>query len=116
MRQVKNPQDINTTQRTTGNSQKLGAEEVILPKEQHTNWLSSVTWLASRTYIHTSNIIQLSGLGLGIYIYVYTYIYTCMYPITISVKRAMNLKKPWEDCMLGLEERRERRNIAVIIS
>lgn len=35
---------LNPTQRTTGNQGKLGAGEVVLPKEEHTNWFSSDEW------------------------------------------------------------------------
>lgn len=39
------PQGLISMQRTTGNWLKLGAEELLFPREEHTNVLSSAKWL-----------------------------------------------------------------------
>jgi hypothetical protein len=55
------------TQRTKGSWRKLGAREVILPREGHTNWLSSAKWSALKTYIQLA-LYGINRIYLGIYL------------------------------------------------
>lgn len=47
-------QTLNPTQRATGNGIKLGAGEIVLPKEEHSDYLSSVKLSALRTHIQVT--------------------------------------------------------------
>lgn len=63
----KNPGGLNPTKRTPDNWEELGAGEVAVLKEEHTNWPSSAKWSALKTYIQVA-LHGLNRLYLRIYI------------------------------------------------
>lgn len=42
---------LSPRQRTTGNEEMLGASEISLPRENHTNWLSITKWTVLKMYV-----------------------------------------------------------------
>lgn len=52
----KKPRDFTIIQRAIGNREKLGAREVVLPREEYANWLPVPKGRHSEN-IHTSNMI-----------------------------------------------------------
>lgn len=74
----KSPQGLNPMCRTTGHWGKLGAREAILPRREHTNWLSSAKWLALKTYIQVTQHTYKQLNRLHSEIYVYRQIHMCM--------------------------------------
>ena len=71
-------------------------EEVALPREEHTKWLSCAKWSALKIHVH-KHYIDLAGL---IYPCINTRI--CMIAITVSEKEVINLKENEEGYMQGL--------------
>lgn len=91
------PQRHNPTQRTISNCGKLGVGEMVLSREEHTNWLSSAKWSALKTYIVT--LYELSRMYLGTNTYTYTY--TCT--LTISEKKRWIWRRAGRSIWEGLE-------------
>lgn len=50
----KSPQGLTPTQRTIGNSAKLGVGEVALTREKHTNWLPNASWAALKIHMQVT--------------------------------------------------------------
>lgn len=67
-------EDLSPTKRTLGNGVKLGVEEVVFPRKDHTSWC---VWSALNTYIQIA-VYRLSRLYLQVYVYIH------IYAITIS--------------------------------
>lgn len=65
-------------------------EEVVFPREGHTNWLSNAKWSAWKTSIQVTlfRVKQVVSRYLGIYMYVLMHIYAA----TIIRKEAVNVK------------------------
>jgi hypothetical protein len=69
---------------------KQGAGEVVVLREEHTNWLTSASLSARKTYRkHTLVTYRPSRLYLGIYVYAY------MHAITISKKIGLGFEGEW---------------------
>ena len=70
-------EDLSPTKRTLGNGVKLGVEEVVFPRKDHSN---QYVRSALNTYIQTA-VCRLSRLYLQVYVYIH------IYAITISLKK-----------------------------
>lgn len=87
-----NPQGFKSTQGTIGNCGMLRAREVVLPREKHTDWLSSARWSALNTYVQAT-LYRLNRFDVGIYVCANTY----MNVIIFSEERSHEFEAFWEE-------------------
>lgn len=69
MEEIPTSKDLSPTKRTLGNGVKLGVEEVVFLRNNHSN---RYVWSALNTYIQIA-VCRLSRLYLQVYVYIYTY-------------------------------------------
>ena len=70
----KRPQGLNPTKNTVDDRGKLGVEEVVLPREEHTNWLSTDKNSSLKAYMKVT-LNEFNRLYLGVHTCMQIYAY-----------------------------------------
>lgn len=84
---------------------RLGAEEVLFPLREHSNWFSSAKWSAMKTYKEHDD------MGWSVFFYIHTYTHSCIYTCSNSAKKRDCIRKAGRGMYKGLEGERGRENV-----